>query len=156
MSDNEIKPVAWVERNESGHYQMVAHNLESWANRRANPQLLYDQSAIDVLSSQISELKTMLSIAEFQRKEMQAERDEAFAAADSKAGWEWKKRAEKAEAERDAAVADAARYRWLVDSGRFCPSFYNKGWGLRSAAFERSTKESLDAAIDAARAEGWV
>ncbi len=35
-----------------------------------------------------------------------AERDDALAAADSKAGWEWKKRAEKAEAERDAAVAE--------------------------------------------------
>lgn len=45
-----------------------------------------------------------------------AERDDALAAADSKAGLEWKKRAEKAEAERDAAVADAEKYRWLKNS----------------------------------------
>lgn len=42
------------------------------------------------------------------------ERDDALAAADSKAGWEWKKRAEKAEAERDAAVAERDNMRSAI------------------------------------------
>lgn len=119
MSENEIKPVAWVERNANGHDRMWSYSLESWANRPANPEPLYDQSAIDALTKQISELETMLSIAEFQRKEMQEERD--------------------------AAVADAERYRWLRDK---CNHI---GGGLH-IQFSRNASEA-DAAIDAARAQ---
>lgn len=140
MSDNEIKPVSWRWLDTCTFRKSIPKTATAgdW-----NP--LYDQSAIDALTKQIGELKTMLSIAEFQRKEMQAERDEAFAAADSKAGWEWKKRAEKAEEERDAAVADAERYRWLRDK---CNHI---GGGLH-IQFSSNASEA-DAAIDAARAQ---
>lgn len=147
MSENEIKPVAWCAVDDMRNEWAFA-----WGGTGRRPwhdSPLYDQSAIDALSKQISELKTMLSIAEFQRKEMQAERDEAFAAADSKAGWEWKKRAEKAEAERDAAVADAERYRALIEyalaqhNGGHTP--YHNHWAIK-AANELSS-------IDAARAQ---
>ena len=125
MSENEIKPVAWVERNENGHDRMWSYSLESWANRPANPEPLYDQSAIDALTKQISELKTMLSIAEFQRKEMQSERD--------------------------AAVADAERYRWLRDNCQEAADYYATAGQLYFGTYGYS---GIDAAIDAARAEG--
>lgn len=74
MSDNEIKPVAWRWLDTCTFRKSIPKTATAgdW-----NP--LYDQSAIDTLTNQISELKTMLSIAEFQRKEMQAERDAAVA-----------------------------------------------------------------------------
>ena len=128
MSDNEIKPVAWVERNENGHDRMWSYSLESWANRPANPEPLYDQSAIDALTKQISELKTMLSIAEFQRKEMQAERD--------------------------AAVAYAARYRWLRTRFRVSSLDMSGQHGYApTGEVGRIKGPSFDAAIDAARAK---
>ncbi|GEM_PF-3121898 len=52
MSDNDIKPVAWVERNENGHDRMWSYSLESWANRPANPEPLYNQSAIDRITAE--------------------------------------------------------------------------------------------------------
>ncbi|WP_313398151.1 hypothetical protein [Stenotrophomonas sp.] len=100
MSENEIKPVAWVERSENGHDRMWSHSLDAWANRPANPEPLYSQSAIDRLT-----------------------------------------------AERDAAVADAERYRWLRRS-RLGPQ--------RAVFLDSETSDQLDAAIDAARAEGGV
>ena len=51
-------------------------------------------------------------------------------------------------------AADAERYRWLVDSGKFCPAFGSGGWGLRAGGFGRSSKTDLDAAIDQARGKG--
>lgn len=78
MSENEIKPVAWQWQDEIGKWNPVQY--EKAMQRGVNGykvRALFDQSAIDALTNQISELKTMLSIAEFQRKEMQAERDEA-------------------------------------------------------------------------------
>lgn len=57
-------------------------------------------------------------------------------------------------AERDALAKDAARYRWLIESGKYCPAFGRSGWALRAGGFVRSSKYDLDAAIDAAMAEG--
>lgn len=94
MSENEIKPVAWCAVDDMRNEWAFA-----WGGTGRRPwhdSPLYDQSAIEALNNQISELKTMLSIAEFQRKEMQAERD--------------------------AAVADAERYRWLRDLPEDHPS----------------------------------
>lgn len=129
MSENDIKPVAWVECNANGHDRMWSYSLESWANRPANPEPLYDQSAIDALTKQISELKTMLSIAEFQRKEMQAERDEA------------NRKLSVAVADGKALVADAERYRWLKRASKAEYLIARGVFGLD------------DAAIDAARAQ---
>lgn len=98
MSDNEIKPVAWVDlecwkaTNDAGESFFTDYQDEETV-------ALYEQSAIDALTNQISELKTMLSIAEFQRKEMQAERDEA------------NRKLSVAVADGKALVADAERYR---------------------------------------------
>lgn len=75
------------------------------------------QSAIDRLTTQLKHYQMAATaeadLADSRHKEIQrltAERDEALAAVASKAGWEWKKRAEKAEAERDAALASRDRY----------------------------------------------
>ena len=43
---------------------------------------------------------------------------------------------------------DAARYRALVDSGKYCPSFGSGYWGLRAGGFGRVSKEELDSAVD--------
>jgi len=104
MSENEIKPVAWVERNENGHDRMWSYSLESWVHRPANPEPLYDQSAIDRLT-----------------------------------------------AERDAAVADAERYRWLRDNCQEAADYYATTGQLYFGTYGYS---GIDAAIDAARAEG--
>lgn len=146
MSENEIKPVAVLCETATGRY---------WSTNVAVHCLplgdYYDQSAIDRLTAErdAAERQRDGYIEQHCRDSAElravcAERDEA------------ERKLSVAVAEGKGLVADAERYRWLVDSGRFCPSFYNKGWGLRSGAFERSTKESLDAAIDAARAEGGV
>lgn len=139
MSENEIKPVAWVERTESGHDRMWSYSLESWANRPANPEPLYDQSAIDALTNQISELKTMLSIAEFQRKEMQAERDEA------------NRKLSVAVAEGKALVAAAAEVCAWVKSGNGVPV------DIDFVFREQAQKIAADIRrLEAARAEGGV
>ena len=57
MSENEIKPVAWVERSENGHDRMWSHSLDAWANRPANPEPLYSQSAFDRLTAERDELR---------------------------------------------------------------------------------------------------
>lgn len=152
MSENEIKPVAWTSECQLSAVRIQGDGI-MMAKGRGWGIGLYDQSAIDALTKQIGELKTMLSIAEFQRKEMQAERDEAFAAADSKAGWEWKKRAEKSEAERDAAVAALARVKASVGA-----IYYGVRAGFSDETILEECVEAAPelAAIDAARAEGGV
>ena len=47
-------------------------------------------------------------------------------------------------------AADAERYRWLVNSGKYAPAMHGGGWGLRIGAGSKSTKVELDEAIDAA------
>jgi len=62
--------------------------------------------------------------------------------------------ASKSELREEARLAalerDAARYRWLVNSGKYAPAMYGGGWGLRIGAGSKSTKAELDEAIDAA------
>lgn len=115
MSENDIKPVALDRWKATGDYAFPAEEDAE------GEFVCYDDAVevIDALNNQISELKTMLSIAEFQRKEMQSERD--------------------------AAVADAERYRWLRNR---CNHI---GGGLH-IQFSSNASEA-DAAIDAARAE---
>ena len=104
MSENEIKPVAWVERSENGHDRMWSHSLDAWANRPANPEPLYSQSAIDRLT-----------------------------------------------AERDEAMADAERYRWLRDHAVI--GFYGAPSWRVSVSFYAANgiAYTLDNSIDAAR-----
>lgn len=106
MSENEIKPVAWTSECQLSAVRIQGDGI-MMAKGRGWKIGLYDQSAIDTLTKQVTELKTMLSITEFQRKEMQAERD--------------------------AAVADAERYRWLYGDGN---------------------KRIIDVVIDGAKAAG--
>lgn len=125
MSENEIKPVAWryIGLDEDAGFTDDPKWAEAYPYSHAP---LYDQSAIDALTKQMSELKTMLSIAEFQRKEMQAERD--------------------------TAVVDAERYRWvrLRIGGREAVEDDFK-WEYESG---ECLAQEVDAAIDAARSEG--
>ena len=135
MSENEIKTVAWVDldtwiaTNDAGDSFFTDYQDEDTV-------AVYDQSAIDRLT---------------------AERADALAAVSSKAGWEWKKRAEQAEAERDAAVADAERYRWLRTKFRVSSLDMSGQHGYApNGEVGRIKGPSLDAAIDAARSEGGV
>lgn len=126
MSENEIKPVAWLVGNSwSGPYALRNTDPNGWGYAEPLMRIFDHQSAIDALTQQISELKTMLSIAEFQRKEMQAERD--------------------------AAMADAGRYRWLRDNCQEAADYYATTGQLYFGTYGYS---GIDAAIDAARAEG--
>lgn len=126
MSENEIKPVAWTSECQLSAVRIQGDGI-MMAKGRGWGIGLYDQSAIDALTKQIGELKTMLSIAEFQRKEMQSERD--------------------------AAVADAERYRFLRNAPIEFPAqgvevaAWDDGYG------EAIRGDALDAAIDAARAK---
>lgn len=80
---NEIKPFGWVHRrcvDDMKEYVAEGKNSQVpvWAMREFDINVpLYDQSAIDAL---------------------QAEVRRATSAVESKAGWEWKSRAERAEA----------------------------------------------------------
>jgi len=161
MSENDIKPVAWVERTESGHDRMWSYSLESWANRPANPEPLYEQSAIDALTKQIGELKTMLSIAEFQRKEMQEERDDLNSILMA-----LQARHREVMAERDAAVADRDALSTMLavaggrleeaaneieDWGAYADEYFQKKHLL--AEVVQSFRDDAKDAADAARAE---
>lgn len=48
-----------------------------------------------------------------------------------------------------AAERDAARYRWLRDSGNFSPSAFGQGWSL-NCGYTRTQPSLLDAAVDTA------
>ena len=50
-------------------------------------------------------------------------------------------------------AADAARYRALVASGKYCPTSKGGVWGLALTGRD-ATKAELDAAVDAARSAG--
>lgn len=86
---DEIKPVAWAFGQDWSQFQADRQECRLLPNFYWGEDLslssdyaaLYDQQAIDTLQAEVAE---------------------AWAAADSKAGWEWKKRAERAEAEADA------------------------------------------------------
>ena len=123
MSD--IKPIGFMADNGIGGVPSLHFGeIPKFVALAHSTSLLYDQSAIDRLT---------------------AERDDALAAADSKAGWEWKKRAEKAEAERDAAVADANRFRFI--SRLKCNHFhigYNDGHKVNYTSLKEWIDESDD------------
>lgn len=137
MSENEIKPVAWCAIDDMRNEWAFA-----WSGTGRRPwhdSPLYDQSAIDALTNQISELKTMLSIAEFQRKEMQAERDEA------------NRKLSVAVAEGKALVAAAAEVCAWVKSGNGVPV------DIDFVFREQAQKIAADIRrLEAARAEGGV
>ena len=131
MSKNEIKPVAWVERNENGYDRMWSYSLESWANRPANPDPLYDQSAIDRLTADLK-YANMAADAEAdladergrEIKRLKAERDAAVADAerrlqlirDTLANTEWRHGAHNIHRELKAEVRSADAARSLDDS----------------------------------------
>lgn len=124
MSENEIKPVAWVERNENGHDRMWSSTLESWANRPVNPEPLYDQAAIDRLSADAvgykriaDEVAGMLESAEDLIDRLTAERDayRLQAAHETDVAEVAAQEIERLKAERDAALADVKQLRSVIN-----------------------------------------
>lgn len=79
---------------------------------------------------------------------------DAHAAIESKAGWEWKREADRLRAEAEKYRVDAERYRWLRDCSAWsdaknpCPYSKSEDGQLRCIT------AGLDAAIDAAMGEG--
>lgn len=124
MSENEIKPVAWVERNENGHDRMWSYSLESWANRPANPEPLYDQSAIDRLTEERDNYHEHLGDVVSRLQRAEEERDAAVADAerrlqlirDTLANTEWRHGAHNIHRELKAEVRSADAARSLDDS----------------------------------------
>lgn len=115
MSENEIKPVdgAIPAREFDGQLWIPA---DVAIELRSN-----DRATIDLLREDLAEIRSQRDRAELLVEargaciaRLTAERDDALAAVSSKAGWEWKKRAEQAEAERDAAVAEMQAIRKAV------------------------------------------
>lgn len=181
MIENDIKPVAILCETSAGRY---------WSTSDAVHCLplgdYYHKSAIDRLTAEAERsetafdlLKEAYTLAGVNISRLTAERDEARSAVESKAGWEWKKRAEQAEAERDnlkltldfvhgegvrekfaalkeerdAAVADAERYRWLRDpENSEAVSDAIRVYASFDANLLHS--EDLDRHIDYERAEG--
>lgn len=165
MSENDIKPVAWVERNEDGHDRMWSSTLESWANRPANPEPLYDQAAIDRLSADaigykriadevagmlesaedlIDRLTAELTLVSGERNRLQLKWDEFRQTKNAEV--------QRLTEERDWAVSDAERYRWirLRIGGRESVEDDFK-WEYESG---ECLAQEVDSAIDAARSEG--
>lgn len=124
---SEIKPIAWVERSENGHDRMWSYSLEAWANRPANPEPLYDQSAIDRLVAEAigfrmiaDESTGMLEEAEY--------------------------RIDCLTEERDAAVADARRWNELcrqVDLTMFQYSILDDAMAMGAGALELYIDEAI-------------
>ncbi|MGE8279055.1 MAG: hypothetical protein ACN6O2_01350 [Stenotrophomonas sp.] len=158
MSENEIKPVAWRYQETTGldeaWIECIGDFIPPWNTRDQRP--LYDQQAIDRLTAErevmiaerdrIAVEATELA-AQLDRTE--AELDAALASRDRY--WDERNEAQRklsvAVAEGKGLVADAERYRWLRRS-RLGPQ--------RAVFLDAETTDQLDAAIDAARAEGGV
>ncbi len=144
MSENEIKPVAWMV-DEQGMTGQLCTKLY-WARNGGTPPSfgqnhspLYDQSAIDRLT------------AELRHYQMAA-------TAEANLADERHKEIKRLRAERDAAVADAERYRKIEALAAGTPEQWQ---AVEDAAFAshwgnvQNFALNIDA-IDAARAEGGV
>lgn len=183
MSENEIKPVVWRFKDfnpllNGGFAYGYTHDPESIA--RDEP--LYDQSGIDRLLEKIDRLEMIESSwLEFMEKTewvqkssepgelglhradvLKSRIDRLTAALDAsrkeaqflRSHRPIARRLTEVTAERDAAVADADRYRWLRNASIEIPAV-----GVEVAVWEDDfgepiRGEALDAAIDAARSEG--
>ena len=128
MSENDIKPVAWIEPGGDAppHVQWADGATSVYDREGAK---LYDQSTIDRLTAERDALRSQLDWVVRENDRLLDEgRDSA--------------------AERDAAVADAERYRWLRKHlVNWCPDGDTERLSWQS-------REVLDAEIDAARSEG--
>ena len=131
MSENEIKPVAWIELGGDAppHVRWVDGETAIYDREGAK---LYDQSAIDRLTEERDALRSQL---DWVVRENDRLLDEGRYSA----------------AERDAAVADAERYRWirLRIGGREAVEDDFK-WEYESG---ECLAQEVDSAIDAARSE---
>lgn len=136
MSENEIKPVVWdlsCQVMEKGWEERTAFDITPCPDGRFIHVDDY-QSAIDRLT---------------------AERDAALASRDRY--WDERDEAQRklsvAVAEGKGLVADAERYRWLRDNRQEAADYYATAGQLYFGTYGYG---GLDAAIDAARAEGGV
>jgi len=134
MSENEIKPV-------DGAIPAREFNGELWIPADVALALQSkDRAAIDRLTAELRHYQ-MASTAEANLAD------------------ERHKEIKRLRAERDAAVADAERYRWLRradpdDFGLHVTDTGTNSWGAHYS--EHLVDEEADAAIDAAMAEGGV
>lgn len=165
MSENEIKPVAWVDldvwisTNDAGDSFFTDYQDEDTV-------AVYDQSAIDRLTAELNLVsgernRVQLKWDEF-RQTKNAEAQRLTAERDDWRIQAWHEtdvaavavqEVERLKEERDAAVADAERYRWLaVDRAE---SAIPRVWSSDAEALPVRCLHGaeIDAAIDAARSE---
>jgi len=168
MSENEIKPVAWrCIWSKSGKPAWEQYHDESdpmpeqWDVRPNEVRQLYDQAAIDRLLADVvgykriaDEVAGIIEDAEDRIDRLAAERDDYARAVDflELEMAKFQIASDEANAERDAAVADAERYRWIrLRIGGAEAVEDNFKWEYESG---ECLAQDVDAAIDAARAEG--
>lgn len=96
--DEKVTPVAWI----------VTNGGES-----CEPWLEYEQSEVDALPA-VCIAEPLYSAATV--AELRAEVASAYAAVESKAGWEWKRRAEEAERRVGALEAEISKWQGLYRS----------------------------------------
>lgn len=108
MSEDDIKPVAWVERNENGHDRMWSYSLESWAHRPASPEPLYDQSAIDRLKAEIADANGKIDRFMGAWERFRIRKNSEF--------WEMKEECDEAKRKLSVAVAEVAALKHLLSA----------------------------------------
>lgn len=180
MSDNDIKPVAWVERNENGHDRMWSYSLESWANRPANPEPLYHQSAIDRLTEErdaaVADAERLRRVIHYalaqhyygghpRQNHWAAHAQSELAAIDAARSHDDSPMARMAAALREKAAVERSQYDKRVQSGEwgpmpelgveavFCVACDGAGWDGDSR--ERTCQSCAGSGL-AARSEGGV
>lgn len=165
MSENEIKPIAWMlECQNMGNgtgwklsWTRSGAGVCLRLNGEAHEVALYDQSAIDRLLEKIDRLEMIESSwLEFMGKTDWVQTASEPHELGKHRADVLKDRIDRLTAERDAAVADAERYRFLRNAPTEIPAA-----GVEVAIWDDGEGEAirgaeLDVAIDAARAEGGV
>lgn len=142
MSENEIKPVDGVIPTRKFDGQLwipadVAIELRS-----------KDRAAIDRLTAERDAAVDAAELMESQLHELAAERDEA------------QRKLSVAVANGNALVADAERLEWVVSARNMRVQGSGDSWSVLDCSngltFAVRNAPTMRAAIDAARAEGWV